>query len=442
MTPVRDLAQKEAKALGLRTVALLETRRSYRVVSMWLGGIVCSLLIMLWLPWQQTVRGTGTIIAFSPEDRAQTLPSRIDGRIEQFLVAEGAFVKAGTPVVQISEVKDEYLDPQLLLRTQEERVAKLKSIGEKTEKAAALERLKQTLDSALIVKRQQASTYITQSRALLEQAVLEDSLARDQLARRQQLYDSPLGLVSLNDLQSARLRAQMATAKRAEKAGDLRNAELALAMVGTEYSEKIEKTRSDRFTVLAEMADGAAEVAKLQNKVATLTARQQAHTITAPLDGYVVRAVRSGIGEMVKAGEPIVTVQPASGKRAVELFVRAMDVPLLRIGGPVRVQFDGWPALQFSGWPIVSVGTFGGHIAVIDQNVSPDGRFRVLVTPDSADEAWPAELRLGSGAYGWAALRNVRVWFELWRQLNGFPPAIPAVDATANKVQSGAAGKK
>ena len=441
MSPVRDLAQKEAKALGLRTVALLETQRSYRVVWMSLGGIMLALVIVLLLPWQQTVRGTGTVIAFSPEDRAQTLPSLIDGRIEQFLVAEGTFVKAGTPVVKISEVKDDYLDPQLLQRTQEERSAKAESIREKAEKAAALQRLKLTLDSALIVKRQQATTYIAQSRALLEQAVLEDSLARDQFARRQQLYESPLGLVSLNDLQSARLRAQTATAKRAEKGGDLRNAELTLAMVGAEYGEKIEKARSDRYTVLAEMADGTAEVAKLQNKVSTLKARQLAHTITAPLDGYVVRAVRSGIGEMVKAGDPVFTVQPSNGKRAVELFVRAMDVPLLGIGGTVRIQFDGWPALQFSGWPIVSVGTFGGKIAVIDQNVSPDGRFRLLVTPDSTDEAWPPELRLGSRADGWAALRNVRVWFELWRQLNGFPPAIPAAEARANTAEFGA-GKK
>ena len=360
-----------------------------------------------------------------------------------FFVSEGAYVTAGTPIAEISEVKDDYLDPRQLQRTKEEREAKIRANHEKSEKAAALQRLLQTLESAATVKRQQATTYIAQNRAALEQAVLEDSLARDQLERRAQLYSSPLGLVSLNDLQSTRLRAQSASAKRAEKVGDSRNAELALSMVDAEYGEKIEKARSDRFSVLAELAEGAADIAKLENKVGTLTARQKAYRIEAPLDGYVVRAVRNGIGEMVKAGDPVVTVQPANGKRAVELFVRAMDVPLLRVGGKVRVQFDGWPALQFSGWPSVSVGTFGGLIAVIDQNVSADGRFRVLVTSDSTDDPWPAELRLGSGAYGWAALRNVRVWFELWRQLNGFPPTRPVGEkATAGKEQQGAAGKK
>ena len=443
MSPVRDATQQAARALGLQTASTLDTRRSYRVVWLWMIGILVAFLVVLLLPWQQNVQGTGTVIAFSPQDRAQTLPSRIDGRIERFLVGEGAFVTAGTPIVEISEVKDDYLDPKQLQRTQEEFAAKARANREKSEKAAALQRLLLTLESAVVMKRQQASTYIAQNRALLEQVVLEDSLARDQLARRNQLYASPLGLVSLNDVQTARMRAQSASAKRAEKSGDLQNAEVALSMVDAEYGEKIEKARSERFSVLAEIAEGAGEIAKLENKVGILTARQKAYRIEAPLDGYVVRAVRNGIGEMVKAGDPVVTVQPATGRRAVELFVRAMDVPLLRIDGTVRVQFDGWPALQFSGWPSVSVGTFGGVIAVIDQNVSPDGRFRVLVVADGADEPWPGELRLGSGAYGWAALRNVRVWFELWRQLNGFPPAMPTAErATISKDQPGAAGTK
>jgi hypothetical protein len=134
--------------------------------------------------------------------------------------------------------------------------------------------------------------------------------------------------------------------------------------------------------------------------------------------------MRQGVGELVKAGEPIVTVQPATPRQAVELYVRAMDVPLLRAGRKVRLTFDGWPALQFSGWPSVAVGTFGGEVAVIDQVASTNGQFRVLVVPDPDDEPWPVQLRAGSGVYGWAMLDTVRVWFEIWRQLNGFPPSI------------------
>jgi hypothetical protein len=148
------------------------------------------------------------------------------------------------------------------------------------------------------------------------------------------------------------------------------------------------------------------------------------YRIVAPQDGFVVRAVRAGIGETLKEGDAVVTIMPANPQLAVELYVRPMDVPLLRIGRKVRLQFDGWPALQFSGWPSVAVGTFGGEVRVIDYVNSTDGRYRVLVAPDTTDESWPRELRVGSGVLGWAMLDEVPVWFELWRQLNGFPPSV------------------
>jgi hypothetical protein len=158
----------------------------------------------------------------------------------------------------------------------------------------------------------------------------------------------------------------------------------------------------------------------------------------------VIQAQRAGLGETIKAGDPLVTVQPAEPEQAVELYVKANDVPLIRQGDPVRLQFDGWPALQFSGWPSASVGTFGGRVAVLDRVSSRAGQFRVLVTPDPNDEPWPAQVRMGSGVYGWAMLREVPVWFEVWRQLNGFPPSVAAPAATGGKKAGspdGAAGK-
>ena len=109
---------------------------------------------------------------------------------------------------------------------------------------------------------------------------------------------------------------------------------------------------------------------------------------------------------------------------AIEMYVKAMDVPLLSKGREVRIEFDGWPALQFSGWPSVSVGTFGGVVQVIDYVNSTGGEFRILVTPDPSDEPWPEQLRLGSGTKGWVMLDNVPIWYEIWRQLNGFPPSL------------------
>jgi membrane fusion protein, adhesin transport system len=104
--------------------------------------------------------------------------------------------------------------------------------------------------------------------------------------------------------------------------------------------------------------------------------------------------------------------------------VKAMDVPLISKGRRVRIEFDGFPALQFSGWPSISVGTFGGTIEVIDYVNTKPGEFRILVIPDLKDIPWPKQVRMGSGIKGWVMLDDVSVWYELWRQLNGFPPSL------------------
>jgi hypothetical protein len=68
----------------------------------------------------------------------------------------------------------------------------------------------------------------------------------------------------------------------------------------------------------------------------------------------------------------------------------------------------------------------------VDRIDDGSGKYRILVAPDPAEEAWPTQLRVGSGVYGWAMLDEVRVWFEVWRQFNGFPPTI-AVDSAGVK---------
>ncbi|MEP1953869.1 MAG: biotin attachment protein, partial [Algoriphagus sp.] len=79
------------------------------------------------------------------------------------------------------------------------------------------------------------------------------------------------------------------------------------------------------------------------------------------------------------------------------------------------------PAIVFTGWPQLSNGTFGGVIVAIDQFAGSNNQFRVLVAEDPEEEAWPEVLRVGSGADGIAMLNDVPVWYEIWRQLNGFP---------------------
>jgi multidrug resistance efflux pump len=430
--------ERELKALPLETTALLNKADSGRVVSRWLLGLLITLVLVMFLPWQQNVQGNGAVTALSPADRPQQLQTRIDGRIETWFVSEGQYVKKGDPIVRISEIREDYLNPNVLPLTRQQQEAKESAIGEKLNKAAALAEQVGQLEQQREFKLQQTQNKVLQYQAEVRQATLEDSVARDQLRRRERLFRDSLGLVSVNDLQTFQIRVQSAAAKLVEKQQMLAITQTDLASIPAEYGEKIAKSRSDRAATLAEVSEGRSDVAKLKDKVGSLTLRNSFYVIEAPQDGYVVRATRAGQGEIVKAGEPIVTVQPARPRKAVELYVKPMDVALLKPGRHVRVFFDGWPALQISGWPQVAVGTFGAQVVVIDQFPSSDGRFRVLLVPDTThDEPWPAQLRLGTGVEGWAMLDNVTVGWELWRQLNGFPLSIKPNDALPGDAVAG-----
>jgi hypothetical protein len=159
----------------------------------------------------------------------------------------------------------------------------------------------------------------------------------------------------------------------------------------------------------------------MENEYSNTQIRSSFYQILAPQDGYIVKALIPGIGETIKEGQAIASILPSEYQLAVELYVDPIDLPLLEKGRKVRLQFDGWPTLVFSGWPDLSVGTFGGEVAVID-NTDSNGKYRILVIPDKNEEKWPEQIRIGSGVYGWAMLKDVPIWYELWRQMNRFPP--------------------
>ncbi|MEJ7661305.1 MAG: HlyD family secretion protein [Hymenobacter sp.] len=150
-------------------------------------------------------------------------------------------------------------------------------------------------------------------------------------------------------------------------------------------------------------------MASLRNKIGNVAVRQGLYVVRAPQTGFIVRALKAGIGETIKEGESIATLQPESPLLAAELYVRAMDVPLIQHGRTARLQFDGWPAIQFSGWPSAAVGTFGGVVSVIDVVSSIGGKYRLLVRAARPQDkrpvlAAPAAHRLGRAGLGHSRL--------------------------------------
>ena len=417
-----------------KSMKTVEGKVSSKVLRRLLIALFSIILIIMFLPWTQNIQSKGQVTTLKPDQRPQTIPSVIAGRIEKWYVQEGDFVHKGDTILFISEIKDEYFDPNLLARTEEQLEAKEKAVQAYMDKVRALDNqidaLSQTSQLKLEQtknKLRQANLKVTSDSIDYEAAKINNDIALEQKNRMEKMYAS--GLKSLTELENRRLKYQKANAmmisaenKLLTSRNEVINAQVEITSIQAQYRDYMAKTESNKQATLSSMYDAEAVVTKLQNQYMNYSVRSGMYYILAPQDGFITKSLQSGIGETIKEGEDIVSIMPAKYDLAIAMYVKPIDLPLIKKGQHVRIQFDGWPAIVFSGWPNVSYGTYGGLVFAIDNFISENGMYRVLVSPDPNDHPWPDALRVGGGTRTMLMLEDVPVWYELWRKINGFPP--------------------
>lgn len=429
---------------ALQSFRTIGRARANDLFARWLIAICFVVLVGLFLPWTQNIRARGTVTSLTPDQRPQTIHAIIPGRLEEWFVREGQLVEKGDTILRLSEVKPEYFDPLLLERTQQQINAKELTSKSYEEKVHALDAQIDALTAGLRIKLEQAQNKIQQARLKLQSdsirvvaAETEIKVADDQYQRGEQQYQE--GLVSKVELERRQVGQQRANAalidarnKLLDARNELLNAQLEVNGIRNDFRDKVSKAESEKFASMSQMYSTEGEVSKMQVDLANYTVRAGNYYVTAPQRGYITKAIVTGVGETVKEGDPLVSVMPARFDLAVELYVRPMDMPLITLGQKVRFMFDGWPSVVFSGWPNSSYGTFGGQVVAIDNFISTNGKYRILVGPDKGDQPWPEALRVGGGAVGFALMSEVPIWYELWRQVNGFPPDLYTAAAEGN----------
>jgi multidrug resistance efflux pump len=406
----------------------------YKYFNRFLLAAAIILLIALFLPWTQNITSQGQVTTLKPNQRPQHIQSQIPGRIEEWFVQEGDYVKKGDTILRISEVKSDYFDDKLVERTNDQIEAKSSSLNSYQGKVEALNRQILALSNEKRLKLQQTQNKLLQARLKvksdsidLEAAKTNITIAERQFNRTKTLESE--GLKALKDVEEKRLKLQETQAKLISQENkylasqnEVINAEIELSRIDAIYADKISKAQSDMYTAQSSQFDTKAQVTKLENQYSNYKKRNSLLYVTAPQNGYINKALKGGVGVTFKEGEELVAIMPSQYDLAVETYVKPIDLPLLHIGETVRVQFDGWPAIVFSGWPSVSYGTYGAKVVAIENFISDNGKYRVLLAPDETDYDWPKAIRIGSGAKTIALLNDVPIWFELWRQINSFPP--------------------
>jgi multidrug efflux pump subunit AcrA (membrane-fusion protein) len=249
-------------------------------------------------------------------------------------------------------------------------------------------------------------------------------VAQAQAERKESLFEQ--GLQSRTEVEQYRIKLAQQQAKAEGALGRWENsqnklldAQLELANNTNAYLEKISKAQSDLATAKSDLAGAQGELSVLKNKLSSLEVRAGYYYILAPQEGRLAKVKKQGLGETVREGTALATIVPTEYELAVELYISPIDMPLIQNGSKVMFQFDGWPAIIFRGWPNSSYGTFEGDVGAVDEITNQNGKYRILIAPG---DTWPENLRAGTGARGIALLNNVPVWYEIWRQLNSFPP--------------------
>ena len=405
---------------------------------------LASPFLLAFVPWQQTVQGRGTVVAFDPVERTQVVTARVSGQIRRWHVVEGSRVKKDDPVVDIEDN-----DPELAARLAAQReflagrlLAAREEVAELLAAVQAQEAARDAAVKAAEANREAARKSVSVSEQGRANAQFAQSFEVTRSKMFEDLFTNPQfgGLESKLSRDEARMRADRATTDTNKADAEVDRAAAALLtqeslVLQAEATGKsaiavarsnLRKAEQNLFSVEREIQD-------IDNRIERFKARM----LVAPCDGIVYRVaanVGQG-GQYVKEGDELCTIVPDTSDRVVELLLDGVDAPLVlaytdRTGQMphVRLQFEGWPAVQFSGWPELAVGTFGGRIRQVDPAGGATGKFRVLVEPEAKlqGDTWPTQefLRQGNRAVGWVFLNRVSLGYEIWRRLNGFPPVL------------------
>lgn len=417
-------------------------RRLSKIV---LWCMAASPFVLAFVPWQQTVQGRGTLIAYSPVERSQVLTARIPGQVRKWHVVEGSLVKKGDPVVDLED-NDPELGARLTAQLEFLRgrlSAGKQEVEELRAAATATESAREAAVNAAKANMESTRKAVEVAEHVLSNAQFSKTFEQTRFDMIDKLHSGgTLGAIeSKLSREEAKLRIDRASIDKERSAAELERAKAAYLTQQAQVLQtdaagisSIAVARSNLRKGEQTLFSTEREVQDIENRVERFKARH----VTAPCDGVVFRvhANVGGGGQYLKEGDELCTIIPDTKDPVVELTLDGRDAPLVlayahRKGSlPLaRLQFEGWPAILFSGFPDVSIGTFGGKVRQVDQASDPTGNFRILIEPDHhvRGDEWPDSkfLRQGNQVVGWVFLNRVPLGYEIWRRLNGFPPVLP-----------------
>jgi multidrug resistance efflux pump len=432
-TPIKRMIKlRPSEALGDKFPAIHLVRSSWFARS--LANMTFTFLVLLavaciFVPWQQTSRCEGEVVARNPNERRQEFVSRAKGIIKDMIpgLQEGSYVKGGETIMVLETLARDQVE-QIRSQVQQQRDIRVTTDIQRVNARAQVENVRESGNQTI----KQTDFEIDAAIAKLKQteAAVEEQIFKVRQANLEVEANKPLvgGLVSRIEFNDLLNKLEQETRKLTKAEATFEEAEKLVASKRNERESKRQDIEKKVNEALQKVDDFTNKIAEIDNKIQEYNMKLgelERLIIVSPTSGYV-QSILVQLGMTVDTKDKLFELIPDTDDLWVELNVRGLDQPLIHIGDHVRLQFDGWPAIQFVGWPSVARGTFGGVVKAINPADDRSGNFKIFVGPDLSDpmqESWPDRryLKQGVRANAWVIMDSVPLGYEIWRQLNGFP---------------------
>ncbi|MEZ5823814.1 MAG: HlyD family type I secretion periplasmic adaptor subunit [Geminicoccaceae bacterium] len=360
-------------------------RRASPVASALIGGIALTFAVGIgWMAWaevEEVIEAEGKV---EPMGRVKIINHADGGRVAKLYVQEGAFVRAGEPLVAfapelaLSEQRGTITD----LEQKEAEIARLTAELDGSEiafSADLAERRPELLEQQRELLNARRETIASERRALLETIRARRDGEREVAADTERL-ESGLALLE-RQLEAVRelterglypkLKALEVERQLVETKGLLKRARATRGSADAALAEQkaaLERLENNWQSELrAELADATAERDRLRQQAMARTAIVEDLQIRAPVDGIVQELGLLTEGQSVGANDPLMKLVPIEDKLIIRADVANEDISRIREGMTATVKVRAYDFARY--------GTLDGAVARIaaDASASPEG---------------------------------------------------------------------
>lgn len=344
---------------------------------------ILALLIWSWTgPLEESVPGMGS---FRPEGKIQRVMSPQDGIVTELFVSENDEVKAGQPLFELdpelTEIEKEGLTQQLKL-LQDESSALVSAytnqnlLNNDSIQQEWLSETRQNYNTQLKAAEMQINeAFYSYQKVLTNIEETKKIIKTSEALFARYLELQELGGIAENDVKEMeqKLLQQKANLK-------------VLQEEAKAYKYQLERVKKQPLQlqtqfnkdILSKLIDYQKNIAQLKTDFSKTKTILQRQIIRSPVDGYINEQIITGEQEVVRAGEPLLTIVPKDARLIAELQVANKDMSYIYIGQPVLMMIEAYPYQKF--------GKFTGYVESISPStvMTEQGMpvYKVIVIPE------------------------------------------------------------